>query len=201
MANLTYYKAVDSVNDGSKGTQVTSGEIDAILPFLTSQDRIAGVTQLEKFYIQSDVTIDVFVGFTSLGLFNAVMIDSTGTSEVAGDVSSTSPRYGASEIISNTATECVVKQNDVVDLFRPDDYILVGDVVVQIDTVTANTADRTITYKFEIPYVDLVGNYASSVLQKSLTANTAVPLWIENTVAAGSPATSTYNTVPLVVVS
>jgi len=201
MATITYYDCVDSVTDGSKGVQITSGQVDIILPYLTSQDRITGTTQLEKFYVQSDVGLDVFIGFTDLGLFTAGMIDSTGVAEVAGDVSGASPRYGSAEIISNTASGCVIKHNAVEDLFRAGDYILVGDVVVKIDTITANTADRTITFLFDIPYVDLVGTNASSVLQKTLVANTALPLWVENIVPSGSPATQTYNTVPMVIVS
>jgi hypothetical protein len=201
MATITYYKAVDSETDGSKGAEIYSGQVDALLPYLTSQDRITGVTQLEKFYIQSDANIDVFTGFTDLGDFHGVMIDSTGTGEVAGDVPPTAPRYGASEILANDADGCTIKQDDVVDLFRADDFILVGDVVVQIDTITANNADRVITYKFPIPYVDLVGGNATSVLKKTLVASTAVPLWVENVVAAGSPAAETYNTVPIVIVS
>lgn len=201
MATITFFKAVNSASDGSKGAQITSGQVDAVLPYLTSQERITGITQLEKFYVQSDVNLEVFVGFTSKGLFNGQLVDSTGASEVSGDVSGASPRYGASEILANDANGCTIKQDDVTDLFRANDYILVGDVVVQIDTITANTADRVITYKFAIPYVDLVGTKASSVLQKTLTANVGTPLWIEDVVPAGAPATQTYNTIPLVIVS
>ncbi len=201
MATITCYKAVDSETDGSKGAEIYSGQVDAILPYLTSQDRITGVTQLEKFYIQSDTDMSIFTGFTNLGDFHGTMIDSTGVGEVAGDVSPTSPRYGAAEIVANDADGCTIKQDDTVDLFRADDYILVGDVVVQIDTITANTADRVIVYKFSIPYIDLVGENATSVMQKTLTASIAVPLWVENIVDAGAPATETYNTVPIVIVS
>ncbi len=201
MAVFTYYKAVDSATDGSKGSQVSSSEIGAILPYLSSQDRIDGVTRLEKMYVQSDTTMNVYIGLTSLGLFTCGIMDSTGTSEVSGDVPSDRPRFGASKILSNDADGCVIEHNTVEDLFRANDYILVGDVVVQIDTITANTTDRTITYKFSIPYVDLVGTNASSVFSKSLTAGTASPLWFEDIVEAGSPATQTYNTLPLVIVS
>ncbi len=201
MAVVIYFKAVDSETDGSKGAQVTSGQVDAILPYLTSQQRISGITQLEKFYVQSSETIDIFVGFTDLGEFTGEMIDSTGASEVAGDVSGGSDRYGASEILANDADGCTIEHNTTTDLFRAGDYILVGDVVVEIDTITANTTDRVITYLFAIPYVDLVGTNASSVIQKSLTADVGTPLWIENIVPAGAPATQTYNTVPLVIVS
>ncbi len=201
MAVITYFKAVDSDTDGSKGSQVTSGQVDAILPYLTSQQRIAGITQLEKFYVQSNETIDIFIGFTSLGLFTGEMIDSTGVGEVSGDVSGASDRYGASEILSNSTDGCTIEHNATTDLFRTGDYILVGDVVVEIDTITANTTDRDIVYLFAIPYTDLVGTNASSMIQKSLTADTGVPLWIENIVPAGAPATQTYNTVPLVIVS
>ena len=201
MAIITYYKAVSSTSDGSKGALVTSGQIDAILPYLTSQQRITGITQLEKFYVQSDTTMQVFIGFTSLGLFNATMITSTGAVEVAGDVLPATARFGASEILSNTASGCVIKDNPVLDLYRAGDYILVGDVVVQIDTITATGSNRTIEYLFDIPYVDLVGTKASSTIQVSLTKDVAVPFWVENIVAIGSPATQTYNTVPLVIVS
>jgi len=201
MATITYFKCVNSQTDGSKGAQITSGQVDAVLPYLTSQQRITGITQLEKFYIQSDTDLEIFVGLSDLGIFTAGMIDSTGASEVAGDVSGASPRHGASKILANSATGCTIEHNPTVDLFRANDYILVGDVVVQIDTISANTTDRVITYKFTIPYVNLVGQNATSVLQKSLTAGVGVPLWIENIVPAGAPATQTYNTIPMVIVS
>lgn len=201
MAVITFYKAVDSVTDGSKGAQVTSGEVGAILPALTSQQRISGITQLEKFYVQSDVTLDIFIGFTSLGLFNATMIDSTGVAEVAGDVSGASPRYGSAQIIANDANGCTIAHNATTDLFRVNDYILIGSVVAQIATITDNTTDRVITYAFAIPYVDQVGTNATSLISKSLGANVAEPLWCENIVQAGAPATQTYDTIPIVVVS
>ncbi len=201
MATIIYFKAVDSETDGSKGAQVTSGQFDAILPYLTSQERITGITQLEKFYVQSNAGLDIFIGFTDLGEFTAEMIDSTGAGEVSGDVSGASSRFGASEILSNDADGCTIEHNSVVDLFRAGDYILVGDVVVEIDTITANTTDRVVTYLFAIPYVDLVGTNASSVLQKTLVADVAMPLWAENIIPAGAPATQTYNTIPLVIVS
>ena len=201
MATITYFKAVDSDTDGSKGAQITSGQVDGILPYLTSQQRITGITQLEKFYVQSDVGLDIFIGFTDLGLFTAGMIDSTGVAEVSGDVSGASPRFGSANIISNTADGCVIAHNPTIDLFRAGDFILMGDVVVEIDTITANTTDRTIVFLFSIPYVDLVGTNATAVIQKTLLADVGLPLWIENIVPAGAPATQTYNTVPLVIVS
>ena len=201
MAATTYFKAVDSISDGSKGTQITSGGLGVILPYVTSQQRIIGITQLEKFYIQSDTNLTIFIGFTSLGLFQGRLIDSTGAAEVAGDVLGATARYGASEILANDANGCTIEHNAVTDLFRVGDYILVGDVVVEIATITANTADRVVTYLFTIPYVDLIGTNASSVLQKTLVANVGTPLWCEDIIAAGSPATQTYNTIPLVVVS
>lgn len=201
MATITFFKAVNSATDGSKGAQITSGQVDAVLPYLTSQQRITGITQLEKFYVQSDVNLDVFIGFASLGLFTAGMIDSTGVAEVSGSVSGVSSRFGASTIIANDANGCTIAHNTVKDLFRAGDYILVGDVVVQINTISANTANRVITYLFPIPYVDLVGTKASSMIQKSLVASVGMPLWIENIVGAGAPATQTYNTIPLVIVS
>ncbi len=201
MATITYYKAVDSETDGSKGPQITSGQIDALLPYVTSQDRITGITQLEKMYVQCDEDLNIYMGTTSLGDFHGAMVDSTGVGEVAGDVSPTAPRYGAAEILSNDANGCVIKHDPLVDLFRAGDYILVGDTVVEIDTITPNDSDRTVTYKFTIPYVDLVGTNANTVLQKNLTAGVAVPLWIENVVEAGSPASASYNTVPFTVVS
>jgi len=201
MAVITFYKAVDSATDGSKGVQVTSGQVDAIFPYLTSQNRISGITQLEKFYVQSDVGIDIYIGFTNLGLFNTTMIDSTGVIEVSGDVSGASPRYGSSEILANDANGCTIKHNAINDLFRVNDFILIGSVVAQIATITDNTTDRVITYVFAVEYVDAVGTFATSLIQKTLTANVGTPLWGEKTVQAGASATQTYDTVPVVVVS
>ncbi len=201
MATITYYKAVDSGSDGSKGSQITSGQVDALLPYLSSQDRINGVTQLEKLYVQSDVDLSIFIGITSRGLFRGSILDSTGSDEVRSDVPSDRPRYGAAEITANSASNVTVKTPPDT-IFRANDYVLVGDIVVQADSVTDNgDGTTTIAYKYDIPYSDQVGTNCASMLKTDLTGGNAKPYWIENVVPAGAPATSTSNTIPLIVVS
>lgn len=201
MANLTYHKVVNSITDGSRGVSITSGEVDAILPYLTSQQRITGITQLEKFYITSDITLNVFVGVTSLGLFTASLIGSANAGEVASAITGANDRHGSSKILSNTASGCVIEDDPIVTRFRVGDLVLVGNVVVEIATITAQGANRTITYLHPIANVDLVGTNATTMLQMVLTANVAVPLWIENIIPPSAVATQTYNTLPIVIVS
>ena len=201
MATYTFYDVVNSQTDGSKGAQITSGQVGIILPELTSQDRVSGVTRLEKFYFQSDTSQDVFFGLSDNGDFDTRIIDSTGTAEVAGDVAGSRRRYGCAEIVSNSATGCVIKHNPNVDLFQAGDFILVGDIVAKINTITANNADRTIDYVSDIPYTDQVGTKAVSVIKKSISANDGVPVWIEEVVPAGASASQTYTTMGFKIVS
>jgi hypothetical protein len=196
----TWYKAAAD-EGGAKGSEISSGTVNALFPTLTTQERINGDDKKRKVYLESDTALTVYVGPATTGDYNACLFASAGDSEVVGDLTGSEDRYGAARVVSATTTSIVVEDNADWQFFRAGEYIISGGDIAQIDTVTdEGDGTHTVALVSELGAAPAADDYITSALQLTLAAETAVPFWRENKVAAGSSKVNEYNTVQILVV-
>lgn len=196
---FTWYKSATD-DGGEKSSEITSGTVNEVFNSLTSQERLNGSFKARKIYIESDAELEAYIGLADTGDYNAYLIESSGSSEVVGDLTGDETTYGAGEVTSATETAITVKNDAYSQIFSPAQDIIVSGDIVRIDTVTDNgDGTSTLALRSAITYVPSPQEYVTSVLQLSLPAATAVPFWVIIRVPPGSPRVSAYNTVPLVV--
>ena len=200
MAIPTFYKAVDSENDGSKGAEIDTNQENAVLGEITSQMRIDGATQLGKFYIQMDTDTTAYIGLENKGMFEARLMNSDSDSEVASDVPSDRKRYKSVIIISNTTDQVVIDEDDNQD-FAVDDMISIGGYIVKITAINTDNGQTTFDFTPSIPNTNFSGTYVSNLIKKDFTGGTALPFWVENYIQSGAPADEAKNIIPLVIQS
>lgn len=198
MATYNYYKAV-SDDGGNPGDQITSGQVNALFNILTSQERITGSDKIRKMYIEPDETVTVFVGIEDQGDFETCLFASSGDSETIGDLTGNEPRFGAAKVISTGTKEITVERNDNWVFFRDGEYIAYLGDWVQVDSVTVNATDIVLSLSEDLPTYPAAGDYITSLLQLSVSANTKQPIWRENLYEAGSPKVDEYNTVQVLI--
>lgn len=215
---LTFYKS-QTDSGGIEGVVITSGVKGALLPLVTAQDRLNGVTIHRKFFIKPDVDTALKIGIDTDGQFNATIFEETLYGEDVTALTGTETKYGASEIIrledSATLFETVngaggladikkirVKYDDHSDvLFRVGDFIRIGTAVASISAVTDTTTDWEITLSSPITYAGVIGTEAFSVIDvATMTANTVKGFWIKIVVDAGDLTAVDYNTIGIDVV-
>jgi len=200
MAIPTFYKAVDSHTDGSKGAQIDSLQENAVLPEITSQMRIQGATQLGKFYIQMDSDTSAFIGLENKGMFDARLMLSNSDSEIDDDIESDRKRFRSVIILSNTTNQVVINESDNSD-FAIDDYISIGGYIVKITAINTNNGRTTFDFTPSIPNTDFSGTYVSNLIKKDFIGGNAEPFWVENVIQPGHPADEAKNVIPLIIQS
>lgn len=195
--SYTYY---NSKPDGTPDQQITSGQINALFPTLTSQNRLNGITQYSKLWIQSDTDVTSVFGLNSPGSYGSYIFLMPNDSDIEGDITGTETKYGAVEVVSATATAIVFKNDPNYTLIRSGEIIIVSGAAYTVDTVTDN-GDGTSTVVGTIDYSVLpnAGNYITSTLQLSLVTATNKSLWREETVEVGAQWYGEYSTADILI--
>lgn len=215
---LTFYNS-QTVDGGIEGSIIISGVKGALLPLVTAQDRLNGITIHRKFFIKPDVDTALKIGLDTDGVFNAVIFAETNYGENVSALTGNETKYGASKIVqledSATLTETVNGAGGLADikkirveyddhgevLFRAGDFIRIGTAVATISSVTDTTANWEITLTSAINYVGLIGTEAFSVIDVStITANTVKGFWIKIVVDAGNLTPVDFNTIGIDIV-
>ena len=193
----TYY---NSKPDGTPDQQITSGQVNALFPTLTSQDRLNGVQQFSKLWIQSDQDITAVFGLNSPGHYGSYVFVSANENDTEGDLTGSETKYGAVEVVSATATEIVFKNDTNYTLIRGGDVIIVASKAYTVDTVTDN-GDGTSTVTATIDYIALpaAGDYITSTFDLSLVTATSKPIWREEKVQAGAQWYDEYSTADILI--
>jgi hypothetical protein len=200
MALITYYKSA-TVDGGAIGTQLTDGGIDDLLPAVTSQDRLNGLTFHRKIWIQSDTALNILNSLANHGQYGAVWFETANINDTVANILGTERKYGAAKIVSNTTISAIVENNANYTIFAANDYFYIGTDVVQITTVTDNLdGTSTISFSPAIPTADHTGTYASSLINKPFTVNTPVPFWVKIDIPALAPLSASYNTLQFLTV-
>ena len=200
MATLTFYKSAAD-DGGAIGAQITDGGIDDLLPPITSQDRLHGLTFHRKVWIESDTDLSILNSIANHGQYGAVYFESANANDTVADLTGTETKYGAMLIVSNTENDVIVNNNADYTIMRVGDYAFIGADVVQIDTITDN-GDGTSTVAFSpaIPTADHSGTYFSTMIDKAFTAATPLPFWVKIDVPTLAPISSNYNTLKFLTV-
>ena len=210
---ITFNKAVDSATDGTIGVEILSGVRGSLLPEVSAQDRINGVTLFEKFYVTlTGLDASMYVGVDRLGIFNSSFFLSTGAAEVVGDLTGSEVRYGASNITklidSALAEETVNGAGSLIDIekiwveknadftfFRAADKIRVG-----VTSVTDQITAWEILLDQTINYAQLIDTFGFSLATVATLDGVADPYWLEVKVPSGSSTTSNFNSVGIATV-
>lgn len=201
MAIITYYKSA-TVDGGAIGAQITDGGIDDLLPAITSQNRLAGLTFHRKIWIQSDTTLTILTSLANEGQYDATWFTSANPlTDTVANLTGIETKYGAMNIVSNTTTTATVT-NDATDILaRVNDYAYIGSDVVQISAIVDNgDGTSTITFSPAIATADHSGTMFSTLISSAFTANTAVPFWIKVVIPPLAPISSNYNTLQFLTV-
>lgn len=193
----TYY---NSKSDGTPDQQITSGQINALFPTLTSQDRLNGVQQFSKMWIQSDQDVTTIFGLNSPGSYGSYIFLSADDNDTESDLTGSETRYGAVEVVSATATEIVVNNDTNYTLIRNGDTIVVAAKAYAVDTITDN-GDGTSSVVATSDYVSLpiAGDYITSTFELSLVTATNKSFWREENVEAGAPWYAEYSTADILI--
>ena len=200
---LTFYKSA-SDEGGAIGAQLADGGIDDLLPPISSQERLQGVTFYRKIWIESDTDVNILSSLGNMGQYTAVWFETAGENDTIADIIGTERKYAALEILSNTEDAAIVKIDalySVSDLINIDDYAFIGADIVQIDSVKDN-ADGTADIGFSpsIPSADHTGTFMSTLIDKAFVTATPVPFWVKVDVPALAPMESNYNTLQFLTV-
>lgn len=215
---LEFYKSL-TTDGGIEGSIIYSGVKGALLPLVTSQNRLLGVDIHRKFFIKPDVDTALKIGLDTYGVFNAVIFEETTYGENVSALLGTETKYGASKIVqledSATLTETVNGAGGLADikkirvekdehsfvLFRVGDFIRIGTELATINAVTDVITHWEITLTTPITYAQLIGSMAFSVIDvATITAGTVKGFWILVKVSAGDTSTLDYNTLGIDIV-
>ena len=193
----TYYKAK---TDGTVDVQITSGQVNALFSTLTSQERITGNQEFEKFWLSSDADITSFVGLNSPSPYSSNVFLSANEADAVGDLTGSEVRYGALAVVSCTATALVLTKNTDYDLVRNGDTVVVAAKAYELNSLVDN-GDGTITVGSAVDFspVATAGAWVTSMLQLNLTTGTPKPFWREELVAAGSAYVAEYATADILI--
>ena len=197
---LTYYKSAGD-DGGAIGDQITDAELNALLPEISSQDRLTGITILRKMWIESDASITCYYSLANEGMFDAYAFKSANENDTIADLTGNEDRYGAMVISSNTTSSVTVEEDPNYLLARAGDELYIAANVVEIDSVTDN-GDGTLTIDFspDIPSADLSGQYCASMMKTVVAASDPWPMWVEVEVAPLSVETGDYNSIDVLTV-
>lgn len=217
MGILIYKAAADT--GGAKGTEINSGIRGALLPKITSSDRLDGVTIYRKFYMENTAaeSIALKVALDNIGEFNACFYESTGDAQVVGDLTGAETRYGASIITkvedTTLASETVNGAGGLIDIkkitvtenvdytiFRVGDKIGMGGAlgdIGEIQSITDLGTELEITLVNEVTYDAVIGKYAHSYIEKTIPASSHESFWLEVYVEPNSITSKTMNALSL----
>lgn len=211
---IEYYAAIAD-QGGAIGAQFSSGDIGAILPKLTTQNMIDGITIQRKIYIKNiRGTSTIYAGLEVLGLFNAAMFDSTGDAQIASEITGTEDKYGGAKITkaidSNTNEETengagsltdikkvVVEKNPLYTFFRTGEPIIVNQKIGEILAIIDLATHWEIELTDSVPYGYVIDKNAFSALTGPLTVGTHKPYWIEVVINPGEVEQDHFNKIKL----
>ena len=200
MAIVTFNKSATD-DGGAIGTALTDGGVDELLPAVSSQDRLHGVTIHRKMWITSDTDLSILSSLSNEGQYDACWFESAGANDVVGDLTGTETKYGASPIVSNTVNTAVVTNNATDVILRANDYAYIGADIVQVTSVT-DKGDGTsdVVFSPDIPAGDHSGTSFSTLINKTFVATTGVPFWVKIQIPALASLTSNFNTIQFLTV-
>lgn len=195
--SYTYYS---SKPDGTPDQQITSGQINALFPTLTSQDRLNGIDQFSKMWIQSDEDVTAVFGLNSPGHYGSYIFLSASDDDIESDLTGSETKYGAVKVVSATETEIVFYNDANYTLIRNGDVIIVAGKAYTVDTVT-DKGDGTSGVTATIDYLSLpnAGDYITSTFEISLVTATSKPFWREEKVEAGAQWYGEYSTADILI--
>jgi len=191
---MKYYKSA-TPDGGAIGDELTDGGVDDLLPGITSQDRLNGLTILRKIWYESDIDANVLCSLANQGQYNSCFFESANADDTVSDLTGNEDKYGALEIISNTVNTVKVKNDPNETLIRVNDKAHIGTDVVSINSITDN-GDGTSDIEFspDIADADHGGSFLVSCIEKSFSAGDQKPFWIKVVVPELAPMNSTLDT-------
>lgn len=191
-----FYKAVTD-DGGDVGTQISSGEVNALFNRLELTELISGSVKNRKVYIESDADLTCYVGISGLGDYDQSLFASAGNSEVVGDLTGNEAKYGGVPVLSatlNTFTYTI----GLYDLFSHASWASYAGKLFAVSSYIDNgDGTATVTVGSDFPNTPAQSDVITSVLPLSLTAAIPVPFWRVNSVAAASSPVSEYNSVTI----
>ena len=193
----TYY---NSKTDGTPDQQITSGQINALFPTLSSQDRLNGVDQFSKMWIQSDADMTTIFGLNSPGSYGSYIFLSASDDDTESDLTGNELKYGAVKVVSATATEIVFNNDENYTLIRSGEKIVVSGVAYTVDTVTDNgDGTSSVAPTTDLSPLPNAGDYITSTFELSLVTATSKPFWREEKVPAGADYYGEYSTADILI--
>jgi len=196
---LKYFKAVSST-DGTKGTEIKSGELNSLFDTYTKQQQLNGATKYRKMYIESDIDITVNVGISSIGDYDSLLVISTGDAEVGAGIDPKATKYGAEIIISSTVNSLTfLSTRSGYDVLRAsEDFIYNGDIYAITSIIAGSTDEMVVSFIPSMTTPPKVGETVTSFIPISLVANIAVPFWRMNYYPAFFQSAKQYNNTDII---
>lgn len=199
---VEYYQAI-SEDGGAIGSQFSSGDIGGLLPQVTTQNMIDGITIRRKLYVKNIAgTSTINLGLESFGVFHASVFESTGDAQVVGDITGSEEKFGGAEISKAIDTDTneettngtgglinikkvVVDKNPHYTFFRVGDPIIVNYKLGEIQTIVDLTTHWEIELVDAVPYGYVIEKNAFSVIESALAIGNHKSYWVEVLINAG----------------
>lgn len=196
MSTYIYY---NSNTDGTFNSVITSGTINAVFDTLPFADRVAGVDDFGKIWIESDTTETLYIGLNQESDYNSCVFVSAAEADAVGDLTGSEARYGQLTVISATTSVIVVTDHTQWTLVRTNDKLIIGGDLYTCTGVTDNldgTSDLAVATEAGVVSAN---DIITSAFALSVTAATKKPIWSEEKVLAGSPKLATYTASELLI--
>jgi len=202
---LAWNKAV-SDTDGTIGDTLACGSEGNLLDQTTYDDRQAGVTLTKKVYLTSTAAVsDQTVGLPDVGFYQTYLIESSGDSQIAADLTGSERKYGgAMTVVSNTGTMATLNNDPNITL-AVNDFILwwdAGGLVIKVQiTYVQDNGNGTTSVWFPNSSGDVSGATTCLLLPVPLAASTPKSFWVQSIVPALSSFVNQQEIIPMLAIS
>lgn len=198
---LKYYRSATD-DGGAIGDEITSGQMNALFPTLTVTEEVSGTDKFRKIWVEADEDgVDMYVGIADPGLFEAYLFDVVNDDdESIGDFDPSVQDYFGGVVVKSAAVDEFTFDNVSKALFRDGGMILHANKLYSIDTVTDNGTDTTVVVNGDLDPVPEAGDWITSMMNKTLSANTPSPFWRNNVTPANYDPQTDRNPVQIVMV-
>ncbi|WP_297525117.1 hypothetical protein [Sulfurovum sp.] len=198
---LKYYRSATD-NGGAIGDEITSGQMNGLFPTLTVTEEVLGADKFRKIWLESDEDgVDMYMGIADPGLFEAYLFYVVNSNdENIGDLDPAAQDYFGGVVVKSATIGEFTFDNVSKTLFRDGEFILHKNRLYDIDTVTDNGTDTTVSISGDFDPVPEAGDWITSMLNDTLDANTPSPYWRNNVTPSNYDPQTDRNPVQIVMV-